>query len=385
MKRLEKIKKEFIKLYDLKYDKKKYDMTIDELCDKLKKLNMPDLIDPFHVKFLFRIQIGNKIARTTHEEFIKFVEDSFKNVESIYYFHKPELYEFPNYMSLGHGRLINYDSLPFEVNELANKIFSGESPFKDSLIAKAFVWHLHDNIAISDPNKGSWLEIKTSSISYNIRYKKAFEKAEESLDVLRLVETPYRLNSIQYAIVFNEYEKSAFPASVPLSGIRYDYDQTIKESISRYSSICVNPKNDIENRIKNSLYFKRIGDNFAPDHLRIFYYVAAIEKLILGTEDRDARWKFSQKGAILLDNDSIRRQKISKELKDMYDLRSGIAHGGKSEYDFSKTIGARNYLHSIIRKLVYLIDKEKIEKVSRDSKKEGVSLDEYIDKIIFSG
>ena len=385
MDRIVLIKKDFLKLYELKEDKIKYDTKIEELCNDIENLKLPHLIDPVHIKFLFIVEMGNMISNISFEEFRDFVDNSFKKVESAFYFHKPELFGFPNNIFLGHGKLINYESLPLEVKIFSNKIFSREYCFKDPLVIKAFGLYLQDNIAISDPKKGSWLEIKTSSITFDIRHKNAFEKAEESLDVLRIIKSPYKLNTIQYAIVLNEDEKDAFPTSIGLSGLRYEYDQDIQKAISIFSNICLNPKNDVENRLKNALYFKRIGDNFAPDHFKIFFYIAGIENLILGGDDRDVlRWKFAQKGAILLDKNSERRHEISRELKEMYDLRSKIAHGGKSEYDYFKTIRAKDYLHNMIVIIINLLNKEKIKVISRDGKRKNASLDEYVDKIIFS-
>lgn len=385
MEKIQKIKKEFVKLYDLKDDKKEYDKRLDELCKQIDKLKLSSLIDSFHVKFLFSVEMGNRLSRTSRNDFIAFITDKFQNKTSTFYFHKPELNNFPSELSLGFGKLTDYEMLPLKVREYARKIYTGEFSFDDSLISKAFGLHIHDNVAISDPTKGRWLAIQTSSITYRIRQEDAFNKAEESLDLLRLINSPYKLTTLQYALVLDEIDDKIYPASVPLTGLRYDYDADIEKDLNILNELCINTKNDLQHRIKNALYLKRIADNDSPDHLKILFYVAAIENLILGDNERDVlRWKFSQKGALILDDDPLKRQQISTELKHLYDLRSKIAHGGKIKYDFYKTNDAERYLRILIGRIIYLMNKENIYMISKKGKKNGKSLNEYIDKIIYS-
>ena len=144
----------------------------------------------------------------------------------------------------------------------------------------------------------------------------------------------------------------------------------------------------MEERIKNALHFYRIGDDHSPNYQKLFFYVAAIENMILGGNDRGVlRWKFSEKGAILLADNRKKRLDLAEELKKLYDERSNIAHGGKSDYNFVMTTSARRYVYNVIVRILNLIDTCGLQRVSPKNrkKKTGKSLDEYADNIIYSG
>ena len=82
---------------------------------------------------------------------------------------------------------------------------------------------------------------------------------------------------------------------------KYSYDVKDQALIDALSAICVKPSSDLEKRIKNAIQLYRIADNNSPNHHKLLFYIAAIENLILGADNRDVlRWKFSEKGAILL-------------------------------------------------------------------------------------
>lgn len=97
------------------------------------------------------------------------------------------------------------------------------------------------------------------------------------------------------------------------------------------------------------------------------------------------RWKFSEKGAILLEKSVRDRINRSKELKDLYDKRSMIAHGGKSEYDFHATLDAERCFYNIFMKIMKLTESNGLKRLSKKNTIDEESLDGFIEKIIYSG
>ena len=208
----------------------------------------------------------------------------------------------------------------------------------------------------------------------------AFNFAEESLDILRIVTPTSRLSLPQFAIQHRPLGQSAFIACI-ISWGRYPYAPRKEQLIKRLTEICVKPKTDLEKRIKDALHFFRIAEYHSPNHQKVFFYVAAIERLILSGET-SLTHKFRERGSILLENDVERRLECSEKLKALYSRRSAIAHGEKTDYDFYLTQTGKSYLYELIMKMLYLIDKEKLQKVG--SNRKGDSLEEYLDRIIFS-
>ncbi len=236
-----------------------------------------------------------------------------------------------------------------------------------------------------NPHDGSWLRITTTAVSSTIRYNDAFEHAEESLDILRIATPTARIHSPQYAIGFSENNKAFLAITLTFS--RYPYssiDRPLKKKlIERLNKICFKPSSDLEKRIKDALHFHRIGEIHSPKQQKLFYYVAAIERLILGPK-MNLTHKFRERGAILLTDDPKERLELSDKLKEMYRKRSIIAHGEKTEYGIFLTSSSRSYVHRIVLKVLSLMDKEGLKTVSPKGEKVGKSLEEYVDKIVYS-
>ena len=386
--KIERLKRECYEVYKFRKVYNKYNIEVSKIMSRVDNLKLNHLIDPMELAFIFHVKIGNKITSISIEEFKNVIDDFFKFTVTTFYFHIPELRGFPNNYRLGHGYLLSFDSLPQPIKTLARDLAEGKTNLYDDLfVEKSLKDYAIKNIVIpKNPEMGFWLKITTSSISYGIRHNKAFEFAEESLDILRIINLIAKINSPELALRIDERENKSFPVTVPIRFGKYEYEPSNDKLINRLSDICVKTSSDLEYRIKNALHFFRIGENHAPDYQKIFYYVAGIEQLILGDQDRDVlRWKFSEKGAILMGDDVENRIAASTILKTLYDLRSAIAHGGKTEYNFHNTSNARHCLIGIIMKILELIDRHDIKTVSSQKGKKGNSLDEYIEKILFSG
>lgn len=281
--------------------------------------------------------------------------------------------------------LLTFDSLPQSVRVFAKDLSKGKVPNVATLTQRMWDKTIQKLIIPADPKLWHWLKISVSAISSTISLDRAFESAENSLDILRMAISTARLHLPQHAIALNTDKNKAFPVVKRIEFSKYIYNPKHQELIDRLGNVYVKASSELERRIKNAIHFWRIADNNSPDYQKLFFYVAAIKNLILGGNDRDAlRWKFSQKGAILLSDNPKKRLDLVKELKEMYHERSKVAHGRKSYYDFFLAMSSRSYLRTIIMKIMYLIDKHNLKTVARKEKKPDQSLDEYLDNMIYS-
>lgn len=383
--KIELLKKGCLKLFKFKNDYKRYEKEAIKLAERVAKLKLNHTIDPTHLQFFLLVHVKNQLSSLSREQFDKLIEDFFKVTKTDYYFQLSELEAFPDNYRLGYGVLLTFGSLPQPVKAFAKSLAKGkianEKPERERILKE-----IVKKIVIPPaPHIGYWLKITTSSVSYNIRFHNAFEFAEESLDILRIAKPAARVNLPQYAVGMNTNESNPFLATAAVTFSRYPYAPGKQELIDRLNDICVKPSSELEEHIKNALHFYRIGDYHSPNHQKLFFYVAAIERLIISGKT-DLTHKFSEKGAILLANNLKERLDLSKELKEHYNERSKIAHGGKTKYDFFMTTDSRRHVHNIIMKILHLIDTRGLQRVSpKKKKKTGRSLDEYLDNIIYSG
>lgn len=119
---------------------------------------------------------------------------------------------------------------------------------------------------------------------------------------------------------------------------------------------------------RNKLPFKRqyisLGfDNFELSYstskvnLSFLSLMIAMESLVNIAKD-ELRFRISRNVAILLGNTKNEAQKIFKDMKDLYDKRSILAHEGTSNISHEDMILLRGYVREVIKKLMKL-DKTK--------------------------
>jgi len=282
--------------------------------------------------------------------------------------------------------LLTFDLLPKQVKNCARNLAKGKVPSVPPPLQKIWNQIIQSLTIPAYPKAGYWLKISVSAISSTRNLERAFEYAEESLDILRMAISTARFHLPRYAIALNRDKNTAFPVAKGVEFSKYVYNPRHQNLIDELSPICIKPSSELERRIKNAIHFYRIADNNSPDHHKLFLYVAAIENLILGANDRDVlRWKFSEKGAIMLSDKQKERLDLAKELKTLYDKRSKIAHGGKADYDFFLATSSRSYLRRIALELMNLISNRNLKTVTQKRGQLGQSLDEYLDNIIYSG
>lgn len=378
--RIEKLKEECLKIFEQK-DSKQYERLAMSIDNKITSLKLDHLFNSGELTWFLMRPKGKMASELSRNEFQLILDKYFSIKEVNYFFQITELEGFSDNYSLGHGSLLKFASLPQEVKNVAIGLSKHEvQPCNQA------IWEgIFEKISIpADPSCGYWLKISYSSISSYMGTDKAFKFAEETLDILR-ISTLATLRLPQHAISWNIKNGNPIPLYM---GVRYSrciYDSKYKQIIDRLTVMYVNPSSDLESRIKDAILFLRIADNNSPDNQRLFFYAAAIERLILGNEDeKSIGSKFSQKGALLLSIDVKERLDLFKELKSIYRKRSAIAHGGKLEYDFNLTTNCRYYLQRLILKLVYLVDKYNLKTVNKNGSISGESLDEFLDIIIFS-
>jgi len=382
-----KILEECRKLYDLRKNKKKYNEKIQKLTNKLEKTKLISLIEPIYFEGYLRITLGNEIPRMEKEEFVNKLETFLKIKTRYYYFHMPEFRNFPVNITIGAGRIIKFDDLPELVQDRVKLAHAEKGIINDDWIKTMMEsWIAEQTIMSADPEQGYWIEIISKAISPSMLNNKAYSQIEDSLDILRFIKR-LSLRSPTIAFKFDPQENVSEPIIRSIKFTRWDYEEEYSHQIEKLSeSCCKKKRTDIEQRLWDALLYYRIGKLNSPDHQKLFFYIAAIEHLILGTNDRQVlRWKFSEKGAILLADSIQERILKSKELKDLYDKRSKIAHGSKSEYDFHATLDAERSFSYIFMKILSLIEINGIKRLSKKGLIDKESLDGFIEQIIYSG
>ena len=385
--KIEVLKKRCYKLFEFKNKYDRYEAEAEKLEKEVVDLKLDHTIDPGQLRFfLGTLASEDRFSTQNREQFCKSIEDFLTVKKTEFYFQLSELENFPDNYRLGYGVLLKFNSLPQPVKTFAENLSKGEiisNGPKDAYtrILKEVIKKI---TVPSDPNIGCWLKLTASAVSSNIRSGNASKMAEESLDILRIVTPTARIHLPQYAVAMNTNENKAFLTATDVEFNRCPYASRKDELIDRLSDICTSPSSDLEKRVKDALHFFRIGEIYSPDYQKLFFYVAGIERLILG-DNKDLTHKFCERGALLLSEDLKKRLELSEELKHIYEKRSCIAHGENPKYDFFETTNANFYLRSVIMKIIELIDIKNLQTVLPRKKKMGTSLDEYLDKIIYSG
>lgn len=386
-KKIEELKEKSLKLFELKDNFQEYEEKAIEIADEVHDFKLEHIIDSGELRFFLINPVrGKNLSVISNDEFCKSLEDYFKPKKIDYYFQLTELADFPKGYRLGFGVLLTFDLLPKQVRTCAENLSKGKVPSVAPSTQKVWNQIIRTLTIPADPKAGHWLRISTSAISSVTSLESAFERAEESLDILRMAISTARFHLPIHAIALDKEKSKAFPVVKGVELNKYAYNQRHQSLIDELSVICIKPSSELEKRIKNAIHFYRIADNNSPDHHKLFFYVAAIEDLILGANDRDVlRWKFSEKGAILLSDKLKERLNLVTELRAMYGNRSKVAHGGEADYDFFLTASSRSYLRKIIVKLLILISKHNLKTVTQEKGKPNQSLDEYLNNIIYSG
>lgn len=384
--KVEKLKEDSLKLFKFRANSQEYERRAIKIVDKVHDFKLEHTIDPGEFRFFLINPVrGKKLSAIDSDEFHKSIEDYLKPKRFDYFFQLLQLTNFPTTYKLGFGMLFTFDLLPKLVKDCAKSLSKGKVPSVAPSLQKIWSEIIPKLTIPADPKAGHWLKISVSAISSTRRLERAFEHAEESLDILRMAISTARFHIPRYAIALSTDKKTALPVAKGVELSKYVYNPRHQSLIDELSPICTKPSSELERRIKNAIRFYRIADNNSPDHHKLFFYIAAVDNLILGANDRDVlRWKFSEKGAILLSDKLKERLDLVKELRTIYDKRSTIAHGGEADYDFLLTTSSRSHFREIALKLMHLISKSNLRTVAQKKSQPSQSLDEYLNNIIYS-
>jgi len=390
-KKLKNLELKFKELYDVFEDRNKYHKSLDNLMDKLeenieKDKELAAKIDATYIRSVFEINVFNQIrGKDSKSQFYTTVENVFSTKEYFYYFHLSKLNNFPDEYKLGYGVVKKWDSLPEEVkNECQRVMILNESPYP---MIDDTTWRrlsAENKIIFNSPHIGQWLEISIIGVLGPNMQEEAFRKAELSLDFLRLLLFSGAVEPVSYPVIYDpKSNKVNLGGSISFtSGIDYIGDireRGYDETIIRLNKLIDNPSK-IEKRIIQALNFLRIGDYISEKQNKIFYYAAGIEKMILDNEP-EISYKFSTRGAFLLENNSEERQIIFNNLKDVYKKRSEVAHGSVIEYDHQLTNKSKYYLKNMIKQLIKIIDENGLIDVKKSGDKK--TLLNYVEQKMF--
>ena len=360
-----------------------YEKAVYKVEQIVTKLRLDNIVDPGEISFFLLTHSQPLLSNPM--EFRNDCDALLKVKKTSFFFQLPELAGFPDNYLLGYGKLRSFDSLPRTVRDFATGLTEGKVGRVRTEQERVKTIYLDEMSIPRNPRSGCWFEISNSGISGFIQLNKAIQAADESLDILRILRPHIRIPLPQYIISKNTEDRTASFEALNIELYKYHFDEEEQKLIDRLNDLVVNPRCDLEKRILNALHFYRIGRNFSPEDQEVFFYVAAIEKLVIGNNDRDVlKWKFSEKAAFLLEDDLNGRMEIVSKLKDLYDARSTIAHGGMSQEVTRSIPIARDYLFRIIKTILELIDKRGLQSVSSNGAKDN-TLDKYIDQIKYSG
>ena len=244
------------------------------------------------------------------ETFEAIINELFSKKIYHYYYHLPKLIDFPDNYKLGFGNLHEWKSLPDSVQKTCKKVMLlNESPLER---IKQETWEklIQENqLIFSPPHQGCWLKIQKEGYFTNYMAKQADQKAEQSMNVLRYVLDSNVFEPFTFSIAYDTLtDNSSLSGNLTFSG-SVEYTTEIDEEVHQFNQMIHSP-NRMENRILHALDLLRIGDYIAEDTNQVFYYTAAIEKILLDNEP-ELGHKFAVRGTFLLSDES-------KNKEDMY-------------------------------------------------------------------
>jgi hypothetical protein len=334
-----------------------------------------NLIDTGEIGFYLTIMLPKKIREYGKDDFIKKVNELFAKKKYTYYFHLNKLINFPDNYKVGYGRLHYLDYNPSSVQNYSLSLMVEKKPVFDLSENDWELLSQEKSIIFRSPQKGMWFSVSVEGFSGHYMAKNAFNVAETSLDILRFVLGNRKLNHIDYGITYDpSTDYVQYAGSISMTS-QIEYDNSMDKEIELFTELLKSP-NKMEKRILQALKLIRIGDLFAEDSNKIFYFTAALEKLILDNRP-EIKHKFSTRGAFLLSKSNNAREYTFDILKQIYDQRSTVAHGSENEYNYNLTNESKALARLAVREILSLMRSQGIVDVyHKDTTK---SLSHYIE------
>lgn len=158
-----------------------------------------------------------------------------------------------------------------------------------------------------------------------------------------------------------------------------DHDTEIHESrkelMYKYPSQYIFHKTEGSTRFSRAVSFVILARSSSVLPLKIVSYVNAIECL-LTTSKAELSYRLSQRVAFLLESTLEERMKLSKTMRNAYNLRSTIVHGEHIKSSLEEMLRISDELDRVIRLLI--VDHGILFKESTDNQ-----IDEEFEKLIF--
>lgn len=189
----------------------------------------------------------------------------------------------------------------------------------------------------------------------------------------------YSLKDIHYdisverkTVEFTKYElESVFERYLSLDLNAFSFfkcntvDSIIKFNES-YNAINLFSKKTIINNIEKAEYFIRMSRNEFHTDLKIFFYVSAIEALMMSDSKSEVTHQVSEKIAHLLGKTSDEKITYYEQIKKVYSVRSAIAHGSTyknmtDDYLVSLCVFLDDTLRTLMTEHLGLFQKSKTE------------------------
>jgi hypothetical protein len=182
--KIQKLKEACYKLFELKNNVRDYENGAMAIDGTLRALNLEHLFESGELTwFLLQPAKGKEVSELSSDELKALLDRFFAVKDTDYFFQITELEGFPEKYPLGYGLLLTFALLPETVKNVAVEL----SQHKIQSTDPERLMGISEKIRIApDPKLGYWLKISYNSISTLLSLDKAFEYAEESLDILRI-------------------------------------------------------------------------------------------------------------------------------------------------------------------------------------------------------
>jgi len=343
-----------------------------EIREKYAKLDIYEYIKSIPTK------LKKSMERITNEElYSQILHLSHESSEWNCYIPLMGLSQYPKGYILGNGRLINSGDIPEDIKNNINYHSLGELPSITFLVTKVITGGPH----------------------------KAMELAEkQAIEAVGILQTVYNIDLKPPGRPIcknnNRIMSSYYEPKVP-------YIEEFNPFITILNGE-ISGNNDLSRRFLTTISLMGLRSLNISLPLKLLLSVSALEALLLSPEDKDyLGLKLREKIALLiggsknwiaiflnidqidnLSSDLMKanlvqaRKGLAEKVKDLYDKRSGISHGGEVEVTEEDSDFSVLLVRLVIRKLLELREKQQITCIKRTKFKR--SLDDYLDEIIVS-
>jgi 6-pyruvoyl-tetrahydropterin synthase len=288
------------------------------------------------------------------------------------------LYDFPKNMALANTIVIDFQDLPKEIQDY----FISKWQHRFTIDTE---YHHTEDEYVNLKKKSTFILLIVKSNGSNKAMEEARDKAEDVFHIIRFV---YQINFNLIDIHYIERESGNSGGLEGIAGLPFcggaNYDKLFGKSIKIISKIFSKEEpNDIEKRVKNVVRIFGTQTSITDRQVRFLLLMSCLEGLLMSQYDRDyVLWRLAEKTAFFLGGD---RRQTNDYIKNAYRKRSVFIHGSSkktnpiTEDDISK---AEQIVGDVVWKLIIEFLNRGYTQIARnrDSKKQVLSVDEYIEQ-----